>query len=924
MLLHRVLLSALSVLMMMPIAAHSQTPIAPAPTSISSGSSTIARSPTVANLLPVDTAGVLLLDTNPAIWESLSRFGLFPKDISFPGVLYSIDPGINFHTDVQPWLGDQIAIALLPAKTSDSTSANRSVVVSSVKDATQIPNFLERLKAARRKSMIASQSSPELIERLYKGIAVLEWKPQKLTPNCQPSKPESTSMPRNNSANTQKPLCRSSRPLTRIINSFSSAAKSQISPAPLPNSLASHSETTEPEQTEAFASPGLAIAVLPGYVVTSTTATAIEQLIDAQAEGKPLSANPLFQRAIQKRDTQRSALKGAARQPLILGYGDYTQILIAATEANQAQYKNLPPSFSALAALNPTAMDVLAKYYDTIDGSLWAEPDGLHTEISVHFKQAVPQSLLDSVTTSNQVLERLPEVSYVVSNSQNLALFWRTLTAGLESEPSLKKGLEQFRQYGQTLLGFDDRDVFSWMTGEYATFMYPTRQGFVPATFPDLDLAFGMMVQTRDRVAAETAFSKFDQAARTRIGQEVVNARKLQGQSVVTWEMPTRGKLRSFLAHGWVAEDTILLLMGGGSITEFSPKPLRSLTQSANFKAAIAPFSDSNLGYFYVNTGAVMSLVNYSVLPSFTGGNPQGSAVFDEMKATLGSVRSISGAGSITANKIQSDGFLALATTRTAPISASELMELGAQKLAKSDVEGAIGNFTRVLELEPKNAMAFSQRGNARLQLEDSRGAIADYTQALRLEPNTAKTYQDRADAYSSVFDYSKALEDWNQALQLNSEIADSYVSRATVRSYLEDYKGAIADADQALRLNSENSAAYRARCQARARGLKDFKGALADCKSAIELDPESELSYASRCYVRANLGDKKALEDCDLAWELSSESEEVYEYRGLAHAALRNPKAALEDLQKAAELSQQRGDTAAQQRVEKAILSVQ
>ena len=79
MLIRRISLPALSALMIAP-AAIAQT----APTS------------SAADLLPTDTAGVLLINTDENTWQGLSRFGLFPADFSFPGNFYPIQAGLTF------------------------------------------------------------------------------------------------------------------------------------------------------------------------------------------------------------------------------------------------------------------------------------------------------------------------------------------------------------------------------------------------------------------------------------------------------------------------------------------------------------------------------------------------------------------------------------------------------------------------------------------------------------------------------------------------------------------------------------------------------------------------------------------------------------------------------------------------------------
>lgn len=861
MLLRRILLPALSTLIIAP--------------------STIAQtaSPSsVADLLPADTAGVLLINTDEKTWQGLSRFGLFPADFSFPGNFYPIQAGLNFHTDIQPWLGDQIAIAFLPLK----SSSDRALTIASVKDTTLIPKFLERLKAARK---------DVAIEHQYKGITILEWLPPK--PKAKPC-----------GEGAEKPCPEARVRLSDVSTSFSMPATPDLLAIPLPN-LPSPDEKSSP-----FAPKGLAIAILPGYVVTAFTIQPIQQLIDAQADGK-LAANPLFQRTLQQ------SSEGTAKQILITGYGDYTQILTAATEFNQAQINALPPGFPAPPKLDPRTLDVLGRYYDVMDGSVWAQPDGLHTQIGVHFKKPLPPALLTSITTRNQLLKRLPEVSYVASNGQNLAIFWQALTTGLAADPATKKGLAQFRQFSQKLVGIDDRDIFPWMNGEIATFMYPTRQGFLPAVPPKLDLGFGLMIQTRDRPAAEAAFSKLDQVVRTRIGKDIVNTRKIQGQTVTTWDALVNRKPLSVLSHSWIDKDTVLILGGGGAITEFSPKPSRSLPQSANFKAAIAPFSNANLGYSYVNGGAMMSLINTSIVPFFAR-----TKLPDSISTPLSSIRSISGASSVTPEKIQSEGFMALATTRTAPLTASELIELGQQKLDGEKVDGAIANFTSAIRLDPNNADAYSKRAEARLG-EDVAGSIGDYTKVLQLEPKDTDALSQRSLARERLLNYDGARQDLDQAIQLKPDDSDFYARRSKIRTVQGDYQSAIADATQAIRLDPESAEGYAARCHSHVR-INDFKAAIADCDKAIQISAKLtaavNIVIKDVCHSRTNASDKTALEDCDRALELDPEYSDIYENRGLAHAALGNKKAALADLQEAAEIFKQRGDAVSQQRVEKEI----
>ncbi len=551
----------------------------------------VTRSTSIASILPAETLGVVMINTQNDRWKALSQFKLFPNELAFPGaIFYPTEKGASFAKDIQPWLGDQFGIALL---------SKRILMVSSVKDQTALGQYVDRIKASRTKA-------PKQIQ--YKGATILEFEPEK---------------------------------------PFGAAEEAPVKPAKI---------TKKPEATKPqfFQIPKLAIAVLPGYFVSSDSPEALKEMLDAQSK---LSDNPKFQRTEQNPKAARS---------IALLYGKYIEAMKAINQVQQAQLEEITknaPNAPALPnfALDPNLLDPLAQFYDTAEGYVWTEPTGLRAQFAVNLKQSIPESLLTPLTTRSQILERLPEVNYTVANSQNLALYWRTLTIGLESQPTWKKYLDQARQSMQSAFGVDDRDLLPWMNGEYVVFSYPTTKGFIPATSPHMDIALGMMVQTSDRAAAETALKKFTAFVTPRLGKPLVQQSTIAGQPFTNYGGVNKGRSLNFFSHGWTDQNTLLMLFGGGSISEFNPKPRRNLTQSANFKSAIEPFPDANLGYFYVNQGAFMAFVNNGLLPAFGGRSLQGNPFVTSVQDSLGSIRSISGASTITNEQVQFDGFLSLA-----------------------------------------------------------------------------------------------------------------------------------------------------------------------------------------------------------------------------------------------------------------------
>lgn len=551
-----------------------------------SETSPVIRSTSIASILPAETSGVFLINTQNDRWKELSQFNLFPGDFAFPGsIFYPTEKGASFTKNIQPWLGDQFGIALLSAK--------HIVTISSVKDQSALNQYVDRIKASRTKPAKLTQ---------YKGATILEFEAEKpIEVNSKPAKA------------TKKP----------------EAAKPQF-----------------------FRVPKLAIAVLPGYFVSSNSAVAIQELIDGQGN---LADDPKFQRTMQNPKAARS---------LVVMYGKYSEIVKAANEINRSQIEQfgvISPNALVPPQFDPDKLDPLSQFYDTAEGYIWAEPTGLRTQLAVNFKRSVPENLLTPIATRNEILQRLPEVNYVVTNSQNLSLYWRILTLGLESQSAWKKSVDQTRQWMQSQLGVDDRDIFPWMNGEFAVFAYPTTKGYIPATSPNMDIAMGFMVQTTDRAAADTGLNKFSAFVNPRIGKSLVQQGTIAGQPFTNYGSVRNGRSQNFFTHGWTDQNTLLMLFGGGAMSEFNPAPKRNLTQSANFKSAIEPFSDANLGYFYVNQGALMAFINNAFLPAFTGrSNTLKNPFVIQVQDSLGSIRSISGASAVKSDRVQFEGFLAL------------------------------------------------------------------------------------------------------------------------------------------------------------------------------------------------------------------------------------------------------------------------
>jgi tetratricopeptide (TPR) repeat protein len=161
----------------------------------------------------------------------------------------------------------------------------------------------------------------------------------------------------------------------------------------------------------------------------------------------------------------------------------------------------------------------------------------------------------------------------------------------------------------------------------------------------------------------------------------------------------------------------------------------------------------------------------------------------------------------------------------------------GAFKLQKGDYDGAIADLSRAIELSPNTADFYSDRGLAKLRKRDNDGAIVDFTRTIELDAKNAIAYRNRALAKNMKRDGDGALADYNRAIELDPKNAGAFNSRGIIKKTKGDLEGAITDFTSAIELNDKLAIAYKNRGEAKqAKG--DAAGAKEDLKRAGELDP--------------------------------------------------------------------------------------
>jgi tetratricopeptide (TPR) repeat protein len=220
----------------------------------------------------------------------------------------------------------------------------------------------------------------------------------------------------------------------------------------------------------------------------------------------------------------------------------------------------------------------------------------------------------------------------------------------------------------------------------------------------------------------------------------------------------------------------------------------------------------------------------------------------------------------------------------------------GMAKRMKGDLDGAIADFTQAISLEPKLAEAYDNRGDAKKDKKDIDGAIADYTQAIQLDPKMAAPYYNRGTIRVTKNDYEGAIADLTQGIELDPTHPDGYVNRGFVRQAQKDLDGAIADYTQALAIDPKIAAAYYNRGLAK-QAKADLDGALSDYNHALDLDPKMTRAYYSRGIAKNTKNDLDgAIADYNQALALDPKLAPTLTDRALAKQAKGDLKGALDD----------------------------
>jgi tetratricopeptide (TPR) repeat protein len=211
-------------------------------------------------------------------------------------------------------------------------------------------------------------------------------------------------------------------------------------------------------------------------------------------------------------------------------------------------------------------------------------------------------------------------------------------------------------------------------------------------------------------------------------------------------------------------------------------------------------------------------------------------------------------------------------------------LDAGKEKFRKEDFQGAVEEFSKAAQAEPKNIEAWFGRAQAYLRLEKHKEAVADLDRALSIEPKAPRLYRIRADAKRSLHDYEGAIADYTETAKLDQRRPEAVFMRGQLHETIGELDKAIEDYSAATLVVATWWQPYASRADAKA-NKGNYKSAIEDLEAALYLanQPGAKASvFASRGRVKLAMGETEAaLEDLNQCVKNAPDDPSVYFFRG-------------------------------------------
>ena len=180
---------------------------------------------------------------------------------------------------------------------------------------------------------------------------------------------------------------------------------------------------------------------------------------------------------------------------------------------------------------------------------------------------------------------------------------------------------------------------------------------------------------------------------------------------------------------------------------------------------------------------------------------------------------------------------------------------MAAANAGLKNLDHAIENFQKVLEINPQDPVAYYNIGNIYKEKKEYDAEIASYRKALKIKPDHFQSYNNMGSALKAKGDLTAAIDSFEQALKIKPNFAKAHYNLGVALQEKGDLNASIKSYKQALKIQPDYTKVYFNMGNA----LKDngeLGAAIDSYKNAINIKPDYAEAFRNmgKAYYAINL----------------------------------------------------------------------
>jgi tetratricopeptide (TPR) repeat protein len=140
---------------------------------------------------------------------------------------------------------------------------------------------------------------------------------------------------------------------------------------------------------------------------------------------------------------------------------------------------------------------------------------------------------------------------------------------------------------------------------------------------------------------------------------------------------------------------------------------------------------------------------------------------------------------------------------------ADELVFEGALNCTNGNLDNALADFSKAVELDPTNADAIFDRASIYRVKGEFEKSITDLNEYILLNPTNDYAFKTRASDFDRLGKFDEAISNWSEGLRLNPNDANALAMRGFCYNNKEQFNEALKDYYKAIQIDPKNDSAW-------------------------------------------------------------------------------------------------------------------